>query len=219
MTTIISIKTGTDEELKRIELSDGSLFSFRTSYLPSAFIDEAYIPGGEISAEDAGSFRFAAACLRAEKAALRLVARAEQTAFGLFRKLERRGFETAHVRVVLGRLADLNILNDRRYAQMWVQARLALRTETPRHLLAGLCGRGIDRDDAQSALKAALTIEAESALLRRFIEKKHPLPPHSDESSGFSRQLAEAARSLKYLLKNEGFSSSVIQLYWEENEL
>ncbi|MDR0623906.1 MAG: RecX family transcriptional regulator [Treponema sp.] len=218
--TLVSIKTGTEAELKRIALSDGSLFSLRTCYLTGAsagggsaddlsagFID-GLAGGEEISAGEEGAFRFAAACLRAERAALRLAARAEQTVSGLSRKLERRGFKSPCVLAVLRRLADLDIVNDRRFAALWIQARLTRRAESPWRLLAGLRNRGIDRDDAAAALKSALNFQTESALLRRYVEKLYPVSgPEAAEGS-----------SLKYRLKREGFSPLAIQNYWEERE-
>ncbi|MDR2257895.1 MAG: RecX family transcriptional regulator [Treponema sp.] len=212
--TIISIKTGTGAELKRIELSDGSLFSFRTCYLtgtpaggPAVFID-GLAGGEEISAGDEEAFRFAAACLRAERAALRLAARAEQTVFGLSRKLERRGFKPACVSAVLRRLEDLNIVNDRRFAGLWIEARLTRRGESPRRLLAGLRSRGISREDAEAALTSTLNFQHEPALLRAYIEK-YRLAPGAETA---------VYPSLKYRLKSEGFSPAVIENYWEERE-
>jgi regulatory protein len=213
--TIVSIKTGTEAELKRVELSDGSLFSLRACYLSGgdsandgfgALID-GLAGGEEISAGEEAAFRFAAACLRAERAALRLVARAEQNFFGLSRKLERRGFKSACVSAVLRRLEDLDVINDRRYAGRWIQARLTRRAESPRRLLAGLRSRGIGRDDAAAALQSVLNYQNEAALLRGYIEKFYPAPgPDS------------AASFLKFRLKSEGFSPLIIENYWEERE-
>jgi regulatory protein len=212
--TIVSIKTGTEAELKRVELSDGSLFSLRTCYLPgggsvhdgSSDLIGGLSGGEEISAGEEDAFRFAAACLRAERAALRLAARAEQTFFGLSRKLERRGFTSVCVSAVLRRLEDLDIINDRRYAGLWVQARLTRRAESPRRLLAGLRNRGIDRHDAEAALQSVLNYQNEAALLRGYIEKACPAPGPEPA----------AALSLKFRLKSEGFSLPVIEDYWEE---
>jgi regulatory protein len=207
--TVVSIKSGAGADIQRIELSDGSLFSFKTCYLPPVFFeDSGYVPGTEISTGEAEAFRFAAACLRAEKAALGLVARAEQCVFGLSRKLERKGHAAACVRAVLARLAELEIVDDRRFARLWVQSRLAQRTDTPRKLLIGLRGRGIARDDAAQALKQALHFEAETALLGRYVEKNRLIPAPDARAS--------VAVSLKYQLKYEGFSPPVIQHFWED---
>jgi regulatory protein len=221
--TVVSIKTGTGAELRRIELSDGSLFSFKTCYLPPVFIDESlYTPGlaegREISADEEGGFRFASACLRAEKAALRMIARAEQSVWGLTRKLEKRGHEAACVNAVISRLIDLKLVDDCRFARLWLETR-QYRARSPRRLLVRLRARGVDRDDADAALKTVLTDEIEWALLQRFTVKWR-------RSRAF-RRLANAQggvsmrtilTSLKITLRNEGFSTAAIQRYLDEEE-
>ena len=207
--TIVSIKTGTEEGVKRIELSDGSFFLLRTCYLTGYPSGGAGGPaeGEEISPAGEEAFRFAAGCFRAERVALRLVARAEQTVRGLSRKLDRRGFDPACVQAVLRRIGALGVVDDRRFACLWVQARLARRVESPRRLLAALRGRGIGRDDAERAVTSALDFQNELALLRGYVEKFHLVP--GAEGGG---------QSLKGRLKSEGFSSGVIQACWEERE-
>ena len=208
--TIVSMKSGTGDELRRIELSDGSFFWFKTVYLPPVFADSSlYTPGAaegrEINAAETEGFRFASACLRAEKAALRLIARAEQNFFGLSRKLERRGHEPACVRAVSFRLMELELVDDRRFARLWLESRLGRRSASPRRLLAGLRSRGIDRDDAETALRAVLDAETEWVLLGRFVEKQRRLGRGGDD-----------LRSLKFTLKSEGFSVSTIERFLEE---
>jgi regulatory protein len=211
--TIVSITPGTGAELERIELSDGSLFSFKVCYLPpvfpegslfAGFADFSDFAGREISGDEEEGFRFAARCLRAEKKALRLTARAEQSVFGLSRKLERAGFDGPCVRAVLARLCELDIVNDGRFAELWLSSRIAMKADGPRHLLAGLRGRGIDRDDAESALKKLLLdTETEAALLERFITKR--------KLSG--------TPGLSGLLRAEGFSGTAVRRYVEEGGL
>jgi len=178
--------------------------------VPPVIIDETLFSPGmaegrEISAAQEEGIRFASACLRAEKAALRLIARAEQCRFGLARKLERRGHESACANAALSRLVELEFVDDRRFARFWLESALRL-TRSPRRLLASLCNRGIDQDDAQAALKAVLDAETEWALLSRFTEKLKRSRKNAGEAS---------IRSLKYLLRSEGFSGAVIQRYFE----
>jgi len=211
--TIISLKTEARGELNRIELSDGSLFSYRICYLPPELpnthtISPDTAQGMEINAAEEAAFRLASACLRAEKTALRLIARAEQCTPGLARKLKKRGHENACVNAVISRLTELKLLDDRRFAQLWLESRLRL-ARSPRRLLSSLCGRGIDRDDAESALRAALDEDTEHALLTRFVKK------HSRKAGGDGDEHA-VTRSLKYLLKSEGFSSAAIQRFFDE---
>ena len=204
-------KSGRGEQY-RVELSDGSLFSFKNYYLPPGIFNE-YLDnpkeaeGRDINAEEEAAFRHASACLRAEKAALRLIARAEQCTQGLARKLERRSHDKTCVDMVISRLTDIKLLDDSRYAQLWLESRLRL-ARSPRRLLSALCGRGIDRDDAETALKTALDDETEFSMLTRFVNKRLRKKNGEGET---------VTRSLKYMLKSEGFSLSAIERFFDND--
>jgi len=209
--TIISLKSGTD--VSRIELSDGSLFSYKPCYLSSAYIADDYAIGREINADEEEAFRFASACLRAEKRALQLIARAEQTAFGLSRKLKKRGHDTACINAVTAQLCALNLLDDRRYARLWLESRISRQATSPRRLLAALRSRGIDRHDAEAALKETLDDEAEQQLLERYVQKLRRKGNVADDADNDPEGANSAIlRSLRYTLKNEGFSSLAIEI-------
>ena len=208
--TIVSLKSGTD--VLRIELSDGSLFSYKDCYLPSPFTTDGYAVGGEINADEEQAFRFASACLRAEKRALQLIARAEQTAFGLSRKLQKRGHDTACINAVIAQLCALNLLDDRRYARLWLESRISRQATSPRRLLAAIRSRGIDRHDAEAALKETLDDEAERQLLERYVQKLR----RKGSTSEAADSDPAALRSLRYTLKNEGFSSPAIEIVLEQ---
>ncbi|MDR0321872.1 MAG: recombination regulator RecX [Treponema sp.] len=150
------------------------------------------------------------AYLRAEKAALRLIARAEQCTNGLIRKLERRKHDPASISEVISMLTKANLLNDSRFASLWLRSRLRF-ARTPRRLLSSLCARGIDHDDAQAALQTALDPETENSLLARFVKK------HARKAGGKKGEKTEdIKRSLKFLLRGEGFSTAAIGQYLEE---
>jgi regulatory protein len=207
--TIVSIKSGTGAELKRIELSDGSLFTFETSYLPFVLSDDdgVFLPGKELSADEEEAIRFAAVCFRVERHALRLVARAEQSCFGIRAKLEKAGYSGASVRAVIEKLSESGIVDDRRFAQSWIQSRLGRRSESPRRLLAALRSRGIDRENAEKTLKNALDSETEGKLLRGFIEKNR-----------LKTGTEQPGPSLRSVLRYEGFSSEAIINWQDEQE-
>ncbi|MCL2763150.1 MAG: RecX family transcriptional regulator [Treponema sp.] len=210
--TIVSIKAGATEDVRRIALSDGSCFSFNISYLPPIIDENRYSPGIEglaITQAEEEAFRFASACLRAEKAALQLITRAEQTVFGLSRKLEKRGHDTACARAVITRLCETGLLDDHRYARLWLESRLsclqgkAQQTASPRRLLAALRAR-VERHAAETALKEALDDETEQQLLEGFMQKQ-------------SRTKSLDRSALRYQLKGEGFSSFAIQRYFDNS--
>jgi len=145
--------------------------------------------------------------LQAKNTALRLIARAEQCVQGITFKLERRGYDAHCINTVISELTEENLLNDLRFAQLWLESRMRL-TRTPQRLLASLCGRGIDRKDAEAAFRKVFDEETELSLLKRFVRKTRQKPRRGKSE--------ETVRSLKYLLNGEGFSPLVIRRYFEE---
>jgi regulatory protein len=141
---------------------------------------------------------------RVEKAALRLIARAEQNSFGLAHKLERRGFNADEIKSLISSLIERDLLNDARYAELWVRSRLAQKkAHSPLWLRMSLEKRGIDRESAKKTLEKLLDPDTEHALLLRFLEKIEILD----------------TKNMAYLrpqLKNEGFSFEVIEKYFEK---
>ena len=213
--TVISLKSETG--VSRIELSDGSLFSFKDCYLSGPYIAGGYTAGREINAAEEEAFRFASACLRAEKRALQLIARAEQNVFGLSRKLEKRGHDPDCVRAVISWLCESGLLDDRRYARLWLESRISRQASSPRRLLAALRSRSIDRHDAEAALKETLDDEAERQLLERYVQKlRRKRSSGSGAMSGSEAPDPAAIRSLRYTLKSEGFSSPAIEIVLDQ---
>jgi len=146
----------------------------------------------------------------AEKIALRLIARAEQCSAGLARKLEKRKCDPGAINEVISHLTEKKLIDDNRFACFWLQSRLRF-ARSPRRLLSSLCARGIDHDDAQNALKEVLNEETEDALLSRFV-KKHARKISKKKTS----ESEDDIRSLKFLLKGEGFSQAAIQKFCED---
>ena len=201
--TIVSIKTGIDGELQKVGLSNGSFFSFKACYLPPTSFDKNRLQiGFDLTEQEEEALHFASACLWAEKVALGLLTRAEQSAFGLKRKLEKRGHALACAKAVIAQLQEAGLLDDCRYAKLWLESKMSRQISSPWRLTAALHNRGIDRNDTNSALKAVLDDDGEFQLLQRFAGK-------------LQRRTTEK-NSLKYLLRNEGFSSKAIQRFFDE---
>ena len=194
------------------EFKDGSLISFSTDYLSNTTDFSLWAEGKELSPIELDSLRFAAACYKAEKLALRLIARAEQSSLALTAKLEKRGIEAAVVRAVISRLTNKELLNDTRYAELWIRSRLGnyhgkrpgskSKALTPIRLLASLWKRGIDKTSSSSAINRALDGETEYALLLKYLEETGALE-------------GKRISFLRTRLKHEGFSLEIIEKYFE----
>ena len=163
--------------------------------------------------ESAEANKDTAEILKAEKTALALIARAEQCSWGLKCKLEKKKYCGAAVQTVLDRLMELNLVNDRRFAELWLKSRITKGKKGPRILLQRLGNRGIDREIAAETLTALLTQETEAALLRRCLEKadkENPLIKNNAKNSAGSKT------EIRFFLKRQGFSAAAIEEYFEE---
>jgi regulatory protein len=213
--TLVSLKRGTEngDEFVTITLSDDASFSLKTCYVPETASDfSLWETGREISSAEEEDLRFAAACYRAERAGLRLIARAEQTERGLSFKLEHRGHDRASVSAAVSRFVSLGLIDDERYAELWIRARLARgggKTPSPRTLLVSLRNRGIDSSGAEKALKKILDTGTELALLTRYMERPPP-------GAGNSLKTPVSGFSPRAMLKFEGFSRAVLSIYFED---
>jgi regulatory protein len=201
---IISLKTAPtrEEGVMEAEFSDGSRLLFSNEYL-SEDLKTNLCDGRELSGQEEEALQFAASCYQAETAALRLIARAEQCTLGLIAKLERRGCDSPVVKAVISRLLERNLLNDERFAKLWVHSRLSYgRARSPLWLRVSLGKKGIDRNLVNKAVEETLDPETEYALLLKYLEK-------AGISDGKNQSY------LKTQLKSEGFSYKVLDRYFE----
>ena len=139
---------------------------------------------------------------KAEKAALSLISRAEQNSLGLRFKLERKGYDAALVQEVINRLTEKNLLNDERFAELWIRSCLARKRPSPLWLRVSLEKRGINSELALRAIKKVLDDETEYALLLKYIEK---MDISREKEPGY----------FKNQLKFEGFSYEIINKYFD----
>lgn len=91
---------------------------------------------------------------RAEKKALELCARAEQSSQGLLNKLLAKGFSRKAARAAVGKLMESGIVDDARYACAWARSRAERRAAGPALLAAELRSRGQGEDIVRAALQS-----------------------------------------------------------------
>lgn len=107
-----------------------------------------------------------AAALECAKA---LIARREHSVFELRRKLRDRG-HAGEADAVIDALTAAGLVDDERYARVWVIARIGRKAEGRRRLVAGLITRGVPGALAETVVADELPDAAERALLRRSAE-------------------------------------------------
>lgn len=155
---------------------DGGQTSFfiRQDYIPT--IDFELIESGQFFNElQTGELLDAGLASVVELKALDYIARAEQSRFGLNRKLTDKGYEKKYIQMALDYLETTDFLSDERFARAWLHGRQLNHYEGRPRLLAELQNRGISREVAVKALNEFFTENNEVEICRkaynRFVKK------------------------------------------------
>jgi regulatory protein len=140
--------------------------------------------------------------------ALDLLSRRERTEHELKTRLFRKGFSAAAVRSVIQRLKDTGLIDDRVFAQHWVDELFSSRPMGRMRAEYELRKRRVDGGIIEEVCAARFVPGAEEALARRAAEKK------LGALTGYSRETAR--RRFHDYLKNRGFDFAIIYDLMEE---
>ena len=149
---------------------EGSAFFVRKEYLPEGLFERIDV-GLEFDDEETDSLLDAGLTCAVELKAVGYLARAEQSRFGLTRKLIEKKYDKKYVEAALTYLEWRGYLSDLRYATAWLNTRKINHFEGRSRLAAELAARGIARDVAGKALDEFFTENDEDELCRKAYEK------------------------------------------------
>lgn len=131
---------------------------------------------------------------------LRLLTAAPRTRAQLAEALRRRRVPADAAEAVLGRFAEVGLINDATFASAWVESRHHGRGLARRALAAELGRQGVERGDISAAV-ARLSPETELATARALVDRKlaslHGEPPQAQ------------ARKLVGLLARKGYPAGL----------
>ena len=149
---------------------EGSAFFVRKEYLPEGLFERINV-GLEFDDEETDSLLDAGLTCAVELKAVGYLARAEQSRFGLTRKLIEKKYDKKYVEAALTYLEGRGYLSDLRFATAWLNTRKINHYEGRSRLAAELAARGIARDVAGKALDEFFTENDEDELCRKAYEK------------------------------------------------
>ena len=148
---ISSIKETSYDGMVKVACEEGAAFYIRKEYLPN--VDFSLIDvGNEFTGSDEDEILDAGLASVVELKAITYLARAEQSRFGLTRKLVAKEYEKKYIDMALTYLESKNYLNDGRFALAWLHGRRINHYEGRTKLKAELASRGIGRDVAAKAI-------------------------------------------------------------------
>ena len=154
----------------KVAPEEGSAFFVRADYLPDGLFDRIDT-GADFNETETESLLDAGLTCAVELKAVGYLARAEQSRFGLTRKLIEKKYDKKYVEAALTYLEGRGYLSDLRYATAWLNTRKINHYEGRSRLAAELAARGIARDIATSALDEFFSENDEDEICRKAYEK------------------------------------------------
>ena len=171
---IKSIAETSYQGMFKIAAESGAAFFVRQEYLPSVEL-LSLLPGQEFLGEQEEELLDAGLASAVELKTVEYLARAEQSRFGLTRKLTEKKYARQHIDMALDFLEGKNYLSDERFSRVWLNSRRINHYEGRTKLLAELIGRGISKDVASAAVENFFSENDELDIClrayKRFIEK------------------------------------------------
>ncbi len=149
---------------------EGSAFYVRKEYLPEGLFERLDV-GVEFDEEETDILLDTGLTCAVELKAVSYLARAEQSRFGLTRKLIEKKCDKKYVEAALTYLEGRGYLSDLRYATAWLNTRRINHFEGRSRLAAELAARGITREVATEALDEFFTENDEDEICRKAYEK------------------------------------------------
>jgi len=104
--------------------------------------------------------------------AVRYLARWDRTVAQVEQFLRDKGASPAQAKQTIGRLSDLRYLNDRAYAERWVESRLARRPMGRERLKAELQAKGLAEALVENAIRKAFRGVDEEVVARRLLRTR-----------------------------------------------
>lgn len=154
----------------KVAPEEGSAFYVRKDYLPDGFFERIDV-GSEFNEAETDSLLDAGLTCAVELKAVAYLARAEQSRFGLTRKLIEKKYDKKYVEAALSYLERRGYLSDLRYATAWLNTRCINHYEGRSRLSAELASRGISRDVAATALDEFFTEHNEDEICVKAYKK------------------------------------------------
>ena len=168
--TIKSIAETSYSGMFKVAPEEGSAFYIRKEYLPDGLFEKIDV-GVDFDENETDSLLDAGLICAVELKAVGYLARAEQSRFGLTRKLIEKKYDKKYVEAALTYLEGRGYLSDLRYATAWLNTRRINHFEGRSRLSAELAARGITRDVAIKALDEFFSENDEEEICRKAYEK------------------------------------------------
>ena len=149
---------------------EGSAFFVRKEYMPEGLFEKIDV-GIDFDDDETDALLDAGLTCAVELKAVGYLARAEQSRFGLTRKLIEKKYDKKYVEAALTYLEGRGYLSDQRYATAWLNTRRINHFEGRSRLSSELAARGISREVASAALDEFFSENDENEICQKAYKK------------------------------------------------
>jgi regulatory protein len=149
--------------------------------------------------------------LSAKHKVAELLARREHSRFELSNKLQKRQFSNDAITKALDTFQNSNLLNDRRFAEIWIRNRIRRKSEGPIKLKAALTQKGVAEELIEDMLLREYGAEARQQALEQATEKS--IKKSRGDRDKFIRMLLYRGFSWKQI---NNYSISKFFQYYDE---
>lgn len=167
---IKSIRETSYPGMFKIAPESGAAFFIRKEYLSEVDFDSIE-PEKDFTEEQFNELLDAGFACVVELKAVEYLARAEQSRFGLNRKLLEKKFDKKYITKALDLLEEKNYLSDERYSRAWLNSRRINHYEGKTKLLSELQSRGISKEIAVAAVNEFFEEFDEMEICKKAYEK------------------------------------------------
>jgi len=157
-------------KIQAVENCQDTVFYARNYYLADIRLEELS-PEAELNELLTEQLFEAGLSAAVELKAVEYLARAEQSRFGLKRKLLQKKFDSKYIERALDFLEEKNYLSDSRFARAWLNTRKINHYEGASKLLAELQNRGINKSIAEAAVNNFFEENDELEICKKAFEK------------------------------------------------
>lgn len=168
--TIKSIAETSYAGMFKVAFTEGASFFVRQEYLNSINVYDI-LPEVEYSNEQTDELLDAGLASTVELKAVNYLARAEQSRFGLTRKLIEKKYDKKYIQMALDFLESKNYLSDERFARAWLNGRKINHYEGRTRLMAELQNRGISKEVSAAAVQEFFTENNELEICEKAYQK------------------------------------------------
>lgn len=208
--TALSVQTGDRE---RVSIFIDGAFAIGISLL--TLQRQGLYKGQVLTEEDWQQLEKAVSNERAWEAALRLLEVRPRAEREISDRLRRKGFLPEQIEGVIVRLRDLELLDDARFAKLWISNRAATKPKGALALQNELLGKGVDRQIASDAIAAATDPEREAAACEQVARQAARRYSSIEDWSSFQRKLGGVLQRRGFTWETVG---PVLRLLWQERQ-